>query len=101
MYSAGAAQGDSAAIFRAGYPKLVSQHPKQRHVLFDIHLMQLTVDLQAQWDLPNAAALMIVRLAVLARREMAPLPQQRELFGSDRLFQRPHMFHRHPAGGSL
>src|SRR5215470_5423779 len=46
MYRAGAAHGDSAAIFRARYAEFVSQDPEQRHVVFDIHLVRLGVDLQ-------------------------------------------------------
>jgi hypothetical protein len=47
VYRAGAAHCDSAAIFRTRYSKLVSQDPKQGHVVFDIHLVRPTVDFQA------------------------------------------------------
>src|SRR5262249_18773586 len=51
MHSASAAHRDSTAIFRARDPELVSQDPKERHVVFDIYIVSLPVDLQAHWPL--------------------------------------------------
>jgi hypothetical protein len=39
MHCAGAAGGNAAAIFRAGEPDFIAQHPQQRRVVFDIEPM--------------------------------------------------------------
>jgi hypothetical protein len=46
MDGAGAALGDAAAVFGAGQSDRVAQHPQQRRVGIDIHLMRLTIHVE-------------------------------------------------------
>ena len=43
MHGASAAHCDAAAIFRTCYSEPVTQDPEQRHIIFDIHLVDLTI----------------------------------------------------------
>ena len=44
VHGAGATLGNAATIFDTGDAKFVSQHPQQRHVFFNIHLVGNSID---------------------------------------------------------
>src|SRR5215471_21701126 len=46
MHGAGAALGDAAAVFGAGQSDRVAQHPQQRRVGIDIHLVRLSIHVE-------------------------------------------------------
>src|ERR1700730_9002341 len=54
MHGAGAALGDAAAVFGAGKPDRVAQHPKQGRVGFDIDVVIFAVDGKGRHTRPPA-----------------------------------------------
>jgi hypothetical protein len=85
MYSASAAYGYSAAIFRTRYSELVSQHPEQRHVIFDIYLERFLVDLQKHEYLRTLGELLMLRSTIskyMARPPEAALSILEDIPGS-------------------
>src|SRR5215510_16539544 len=55
VHGAGAALRDAAAVFRAGEADLLADHPQERGIRLDLHVVDFAVDVEFCHELPLAS----------------------------------------------